>query len=205
MGVNAPGETISVAYTVTDLGSEILLIEDLLDRDTCQQVIDVAEHCQFNAASILVGDVDTDVRNSGMLPLNPRDPVQQSTNQLLMRSVKVIQEALYRAYGIQFPHAETCSVLRYLPGQQYKRHVDNILLASRFQEVEQGIPTRDVSVVGYLSDDCEGGETFFDRQNIKVAPKQGSVILFPACYTHPHQALPVTRGKKYAWTTWLYH
>jgi prolyl 4-hydroxylase len=195
----------TVPYTVTDLGSEILLIEELVDRDTCRHVIEVAEHCHFDAAAILVDAVDTDVRNSGLLPLNPRNPVQQSTNHLIMQSVKVIQEALYRWYGVQFPQAETCSVLRYLPGQQYKRHVDNILLSSRFQEVEQGIPTRDVSIVGYLNDDFEGGETFFDRQNIKVSPKAGSAIVFPACYTHPHQALPVTIGKKYAWTTWLYH
>jgi prolyl 4-hydroxylase len=194
-----------VAYTVTDLGSEILLIEDLLDRDTCRHVIEVAEHCHFDAAAILVDAVDPDVRSSGILALNPRNPVQQSTNQLLMQSIKVVQESLYRWYGVQFPQAETCSVLRYNPGQQYKRHVDNILLSSRFQEVEQGIPTRDVSIVGYLNDDFEGGETFFDRQNIKVSPKLGSVIVFPSYYTHPHQSLPVTIGKKYAWTTWLYH
>jgi prolyl 4-hydroxylase len=194
-----------VTYTVTDLGSEILLIENLLDRDTCRHIIEVAEHCHFEAAGILVNAINTDVRNSGILPLNPRDPIQQSTNNLLIGQVKVAQEALHRAYGVQFPHAETCSVLRYRPGQQYKRHVDNILLASRFQEVEQGIPTRDVSLVGYLNDDFEGGETFFDRQSIKVTPKAGSVILFPAYYTHPHQALPVRSGQKYAWTTWLYH
>jgi prolyl 4-hydroxylase len=192
-------------YTVTEMGSEIWLIEGLLDRDTCQQVIDVAEHCHFDAAGILVNSVDTDVRNGGMLHLNPRNPVEQSTNNLLLGCLPVIQETLYKAYGVKFPKAETCSVLRYLPGQQYKRHVDNILLASRFQEVEQGIPTRDVSIVGYLNEGYEGGETFFDRQDLKVTPKAGSAIVFPAYYTHPHQALPVRSGKKYAWTTWLYH
>ncbi len=194
-----------MTYTVTDLGGEILLVENLLDPDTCRHIIEVAEHCHFEAAAILVNSVDADVRNSGILALNPRDPIQQSTNNLLIRPVKVAQEALHRCYGVKFPHAETCSVLRYLPGQQYKRHVDNILLASRFQEVEQGIPTRDVSLVGYLNDGFEGGETFFDRQSVKVTPKAGSVILFPAYYTHPHQALPIRSGKKYAWTTWLYH
>ena len=50
-----------------------------------------------------------------------------------------------------------CSILRYKPGQRYKRHVDNLLLASRFQEVANNIPTRDVSIIGYLNDDFEGG------------------------------------------------
>ncbi|MEB3293383.1 MAG: 2OG-Fe(II) oxygenase [Synechococcales bacterium] len=194
-----------MSYSIKDLGSDIWLVEELVESSTCAQVIDVAEFCHFEAATILLSAIDTDVRHSGILPLDPRNPVQKSTNDLLTQKIRVIQEALFRIYGIQFPQAETCSILRYSPSQQYKRHVDNLLLASRVQEVQQGIPTRDVSIVGYLNDDFEGGETLFDRQNIKVKPQQGSAIVFPAYYTHPHQSLPVTRGRKYAWTSWLYH
>jgi len=189
---------------MTDLGSEILLIEQVLDSTLCTHVIEVAECCKFNNSGILLNTVDPDVRNSGILALGEA-PLQQSTNDLLLTQVTLIQQILFKHYGIRFPHAEMCSILRYLPGQSYKRHVDNLLLASRFMELEQGIPTRDVSIVGYLNDDFEGGETLFDRQNVKVKPKSGSAVVFPAYYTHPHQALPVTRGRKYVFTTWLYH
>ena len=197
------GENL-VSYSVRDLGAEILLIENLLEPSLCAHIIDVAESSHFAPASILIETVDADVRNSGLLRLDPKNSLLKSTNELLISKISIIQQALFKCYGVKFPYAETCSVLRYVPGQHYKRHVDNILLTSRFQEIEQGIPTRDVSVVGYLSD-CEGGETLFDRQNIKVKPQMGSAIVFPACYTHPHQALPVTKGRKYAWTSWLYH
>jgi prolyl 4-hydroxylase len=179
-------------YTVTDLGSEILLLEHLLDRDTCRHVIEVAEHCH--------GDSSDDI-----LALDARDPMQQSTNRLLSKYISIIQAALHRAYNVQFPHAEGVSIQRYLPGQQSPRQIDNIGLSSRLQQVERGVPTRDVSIVGYLNDDFAGGETFFDRQGIKVTPQAGSAIVFPAYYTHPHQSLPVRTGKKYAWTSWLYH
>lgn len=194
-----------MSYTFQDLGSEVLLIEDLLDADTCQQAIEISEHVGFESAKVLMGAVDESVRRSGILNLDRRDPILRSTNAILLQGVSVIQEALYRWYGIRFDRPEPCSILRYGPGQQYKRHVDNILLTNRFVEVEQGLPTRDVSIVGYLNDDFEGGETFFDRQNLTIQPKRGSVIVFPAYYTHPHQALPVRSGQKYAWTTWLYH
>ncbi len=194
-----------MAYSVKNLGSEILLLENLLEPETCDHLIEVAEFCQFESATILIGSVDTEVRNSGILALDRRQPIQKAANELVITKIKVIQETLFQAYGVKFPHAEPCSILRYSPSQQYKRHIDNILLASRFQEVEQGIPTRDVSIVGYLNDDFEGGETFFDRQDIKVKPQKGSAIVFPAYYTHPHQSLPVTRGRKYSWTSWLYH
>ncbi len=116
-----------------------------------------------------------------------------------------IQAGLYEYYGIAFPHAEACSLLRYREGQFYRRHVDNLLLGSRLEEAKQGLPTRDISVVGYLNDDFEGGTTWFDRQNLEVKPRTGCVIVFPAYYTHPHQSLLVTRGQKYAFTTWLFH
>ena len=194
-----------MTYTVKNLGSEILLFEDLVEPATCDHLMEVAEFCQFESATILLGSVNTDVRNSGILPLDRRNPIQKAANQLLTTKIAIIQETLAKTYGVQFPQAEACSILRYSPSQQYKRHIDNILLSSRTQEVEQGIPTRDVSIVGYLNDDFEGGETFFDRQNIKVTPKKGSAIVFPAYYTHPHQSIMVRSGRKYSWTTWLYH
>jgi predicted 2-oxoglutarate/Fe(II)-dependent dioxygenase YbiX len=195
-----------VEYSLKDLGYDILLIEKLIDPTLCEHVIQVAECCQFNPSGILVNVVDTDVRSGGIIALSDdAGTLQGSTNQLLLRKIEVIQQLLAKHYGIKFPHAEVCSLLRYLPGQSYKRHVDNLLLASRFVELAHGIPTRDISIVGYLNDNFEGGETLFDRQNIKVKPKAGSVLVFPAYYTHPHQALPVTRGKKYAFTSWLFH
>lgn len=194
-----------MSYRVQDLGSEILLFEHLVESETCDHLMEVAEFCHFEAATILVGAVDTSVRNSGILTFDRRNPIQKSANDLLSSKIKIIQEALVKTYGIPFPQAEPCSILRYSPSQQYKRHVDNILLGSRIQEVEQGIPTRDVSIVGYLNDDFEGGETFFDRQGIKVKPQKGSAIVFPAYYTHPHQSMIVRSGRKYSWTSWLYH
>jgi prolyl 4-hydroxylase len=195
-----------VGYSFKDLGSEILLVEHLLDPSVCQHLIQISESCQFaDTAPILINTKDVQVRSSGILALDLANSLHKSTNDLLLSKIFVIQNLLYQHYGIQFPHAETCSILRYTPGQAYKRHVDNLLLASRMQELQQGVPTRDISIVGYLNEDFEGGETFFDRQNIKVKPQQGSAIVFPAYYTHPHQALPVTRGRKYVFTSWLYY
>lgn len=194
-----------MGYSVKNLGNDILLLENLLEPETCDHLIEVAEFCQFEAATILIGAVNTEIRNNGILPLDRRNPIQKSANDLVMTRIQVIQEALFQVYGVQFPHAEPCSILRYSPSQHDKRHIDNILLSSRFKEVEEGIPTRDVSIVGYLNDDFEGGETFFDRQSVKVRPHKGSAIVFPSYYTHPHQSLPVTRGRKYSWTSWLYH
>jgi predicted 2-oxoglutarate/Fe(II)-dependent dioxygenase YbiX len=194
-----------VGHVLKELGSEIFLVENLLEPLLLTQVIQVAECCQFKPSKILINVVDTDVRSGGILGLGNGGALEESTNQLLLRKVQIIQDLLFKHYGVKFSQPEACSILRYLPGQNYKRHVDNLLLASRAQELANDIPTRDVSIVGYLNDDFEGGETLFDRQNIKVKPQAGSVLVFPAYYTHPHQALPVIRGRKYAFTSWLFY
>lgn len=193
------------AWSVTDLGADILLFERLLDFSLCNHIIQVADCCKFQTAGIELAKVETQVRSNELLYLGEANSLLQSTNQLLLNRIYLIQEALYQNYRVKFSQIETCSILRYRPGQFYKRHIDNLLLASRRDEAAKGVLTRDVSIVGYLNDDFAGGETFFDRQNLKFKPQKGSVIVFPPYYTHPHQSLAVTQGCKYAFTSWLFH
>ncbi|MGK7913854.1 MAG: prolyl hydroxylase family protein [Synechococcus sp.] len=187
------------------LRPDLFIVRGLLDSTLCQQVIDVTECTRPQIAGIEVGVTNADIRSSDMLSLDSADPLLQSTNQLLLDKVGVIQKLLLDYYGATFPHCEPCSVLRYRKGQFYRRHIDNWLLSSRLEEAERGVPTRDVSIVGYLNDEFEGGETYFDRQSLTVKPEQGTVLVFPSYFTYPHQALPVTKGQKYAFTTWLFH
>ncbi|MBD2459989.1 2OG-Fe(II) oxygenase [Oscillatoria sp. FACHB-1407] len=193
------------SHTLTPLGSDIFLVKGLLEPTLCKHIIQVAECRPFESAGILIDAVDTQVRSNDMLQLGGEDGLLQSTNQLLLGRVAIAQNLLHQEFGLKFPYAEPCTVLRYREGQFYHRHVDNVLLSSRFQEVQEGIPTRDISVVGYLNDDFEGGETYFDRQNVKVKPEAGAVLLFPSYFTHPHESLPVIKGQKYAFTSWLFH
>ncbi|MDR9402242.1 MAG: 2OG-Fe(II) oxygenase [Halothece sp. Uz-M2-17] len=193
------------SYCLTPLGHEIYFVEKLLEPFLCEHFIQVADLYQWQEAAIAMQKIDSDIRKNSYLKLGGLDPLLASTNQLLINKIKIIQNLLFQHYGLEFPYAEPCTILRYQPREFYQRHVDNLLLTNRFEEVKQGIPTRDISIVGYLNDDFEGGETYFDRQEIKVTPKKGSVLIFPSYYTHPHASLPIDTGVKYAFTSWLFH
>ncbi len=199
-----------ISYTVTPLGEDIFLVKSLIEPDLCQQLIGLIAQ-QRQAASILLETVDNQIRSGDMLQLGgnapdaPSAPELTQANQQLIDRFAVIQQMLVQVYGIKFPYAEPCTLLRYQPGQFYKRHIDNILLGSRFEELEQGLPCRDISIVGYLNAEFEGGETYFDRQEVKVTPETGAVLVFPASFTHPHESLPLHQGEKYAFTSWLFH
>lgn len=64
---------------------------------------------------------------------------------------------------------------------------------------------RSVVWILYLSTHENEGETEFLQQGIRVAPKAGTVVLWPAQYTHPHRGNPVyTEDKfKYIATGWF--
>ncbi|WP_247218000.1 2OG-Fe(II) oxygenase [Synechococcus sp. C9] len=187
------------------LDQDIFFVPGVFSPKICQHIIEIINSQELKMAGILLDTVDTQIRASDILNLGGEQPLLKSTNQLLMACLLPVQKFLHRTYGIGFYDMESISILRYQPGQFYQRHVDNVLLNSRRMEIAQGIPTRDVGIVGYLNEDFTGGETYFDRQGVTVKPQQGAVVVFPAYYTHPHQSLPVQSGVKYAMTTWLFH
>jgi len=61
-----------------------------------------------------------------------------------------------------------------------------------------------LTYVLYLNDVPEGeGETEFLHQGIRCQPKRGSLVLFPAFFTHTHRGNPVFTTDKYIATGWM--
>ena len=55
----------------------------------------------------------------------------------------------------------------------------------------------------YLNTVEEGGETEFLYINKRVKAKQGTLIIFPAAFTHTHRGNPPIGQDKYILTTWV--
>ena len=55
----------------------------------------------------------------------------------------------------------------------------------------------------YLNDVEEGGETIFPYQKLKVKPKKGKTILWPAYWTHAHLGNVAKTEEKYITTGWF--
>jgi hypothetical protein len=58
------------------------------------------------------------------------------------------------------------------------------------------------TVLYYLNDVPEGGETWFPLQDMKVKPKRGMAVVFPVGFTHPHEVL-ATKSRRYILQTWI--
>ena len=55
----------------------------------------------------------------------------------------------------------------------------------------------------YLNDVEEGGETELLYQSMRFKPEAGTLLLFPAGFTHTHRGNPPLSGEKYIMTGWV--
>jgi hypothetical protein len=54
----------------------------------------------------------------------------------------------------------------------------------------------------YLNDVEEGGETEFLYQHKRIKPKQGTLVIWPASFTHTHRGNSPLSNVKYVVTGW---
>ena len=111
---------------------------------------------------------------------------------------------IYPFYNIQYPVLQTVSrhqskyikIQKTCPTQGY--HVWHC-------EHDSSPDARDrlLAWILYLNDVEEGGETEFLYQSLRIKPKQGTFILFPAHFTHTHRGNPPLSGVKYIATGWI--
>lgn len=83
-------------------------------------------------------------------------------------------------------------VYRYRPGQHFGLHHDQ---AYKGPDGARSLLT----LMVYLDEDCDGGETDFPEQGRRVAPRTGTALWFQHALLHA--GLPVTRGVKHTLRT----
>jgi len=72
-----------------------------------------------------------------------------------------------------------------------------------FESSERATSQRVMAWMVYLNDVEEGGETEFLYQHMRVKPKAGTLLLWPAGYTHTHRGNPPLSNSKYIITGWV--
>lgn len=85
------------------------------------------------------------------------------------------------------------TVADFEPGRVTQEHIDHIHGQSVF---------RLITMVLYLNEPGEGGETYFVEQKQKVKPKKGRAVMFPPFYTHRHGSLAASENR-YILVTWM--
>jgi predicted 2-oxoglutarate/Fe(II)-dependent dioxygenase YbiX len=87
---------------------------------------------------------------------------------------------------------EQFRIYRYKDGQQFKTHPDGAFKRNDHEHSK-------ITVIVYLNDDFEGGETEFVMPHEIIEPKAGTLLLF--AHGQLHKGNPVPKGTKYVFRT----
>jgi prolyl 4-hydroxylase len=124
--------------------------------------------------------------------------------------LQMINGRVADAIGVPMQNHEPTNVLHYQKGEEYKPHFD-FITASESNAVElANTGQRVATVLIYLNDDYEGGETEFPNLKWKFKGKTGDALVFwnvgpdnePDRKTL-HAGLPVKKGEKWLYSKWV--
>ncbi len=123
----------------------------------------------------------------------------------------LIRERISNAIGAGTEYFEVAQVLHYAPGQSFKRHGDFLDPASPglAEEIRQ-LGQRVATLLIYLNDDYEAGETEFPDAPFRFKGRKGDALFFlnvdAAGAPDPlsvHAGLPPERGEKWVLSQWV--
>jgi prolyl 4-hydroxylase len=176
-------------------------MDNVLSDEECNQIINEAKDLLGEAKVVAPSGEDTvmlEYRNCSTAYFSEEDPITIS-----------IQDKISSIIGIDKSRFEGLAIIRYMPGEEFKRHPDYFHGPSGAKISKKG-GNRVATVVMYLNDVEEGGDTDFPWMRLWVAPKKGSILFFDYSDPDPfikrmseHAGKPVIKGEKWIATIWI--
>ena len=196
MALTADGDPLSVppAEPICE-APHIVAFRGLFSAAECRYLVEAATPMLTPA---LIVDVKTGTQK--------RDPVRISdgcgfTWPLENPAVHALNRRLAAASGTAPEQGEPLQILRYGVGGEYKPHFDSI---PGFRN------QRALTVLVWLNEEYEGGETWFNEPKLALRGQLGDAVLFRNIGTDgrrdpktAHAGLPVTAGEKLLASKWI--
>lgn len=170
----------------------IVVLGNVLSDEECDALIRMSQDRMQRSKVANSLEVDELRTSSSMF-------FQESENDLVAKVEKRVSQIM----NIPIEHGEGLQVLNYQIGQEYKAHFD-------FFSSPTVKNPRISTLVMYLNDVEQGGETYFPKLNFSVTPQKGMAVYFEYFYDNQtlndltlHGGAPVTIGDKWAATQWM--
>lgn len=171
----------------------VVVLGNMLSDEECDELIRLSSG-KMKRSKIGTTRQENEIRTSSSTFIEEQD------NLIITRIEKRIEAVM----NIPIEHGEGLQILQYLPGQQYKAHHDY------FSASSQVANNRISTLVMYLNDVEQGGETYFPHLKLSVTPQKGMAVYFEYFYDDPllndmtlHGGAPVEGGEKWVATQWM--
>lgn len=183
---------------------KVAVLPNFLSHQECDHLISVAKSRLMPATVI-------DPVTGAHVPNKDRSSYNACFNPREDQTITLIEERIANVTMLPVENGEGLQVLRYQLNQEYKPHFDYFdpKLTGSAPALSEG-GQRVATMLMYLADVEEGGETIFPEVGLSVKPKKGNAILFwsvlPNMEVDPfslHGSAPVIRGEKWTCTKWI--
>lgn len=171
----------------------IVVLGNMLSDEECDELIRLSSD-KMKRSKIGTTREENQLRTSSSMF------IEESENLIVAR----IEKRIATVMNIPIEHGEGLQILQYTPGQQYKAHHDF------FSSTSNVTNNRISTLVMYLNDVEQGGETFFPHLNFSVSPRKGMAVYFEYFYADQtlndltlHGGAPVEVGEKWVATQWM--
>ncbi|VTU34393.1 hypothetical protein SRS16CHR_05479 [Variovorax sp. SRS16] len=204
-----PGTAIATSDRIVRVAARaaqpmLAVLNNVLDADECAELIEMAR--PRLQPSTLVDpqtghDVVTGLRSSLGMFFRPLE------NALVARLDRRIAELM----NLPPAHGEGLQILHYPRGAGSAPHCDFLLRSNPANQASIARSGQRVStMVCYLNDVPEGGETVFPEAGWAVSPQRGHAVYFEYCnsldqldHASLHGSSAVVRGEKWVATKWM--
>jgi hypothetical protein len=162
----------------------------------CNDILEYFENSEQKFSGRTSKGIKTDIKDSIDCWLNGK--VLDSYYEYLSESVKQYVE-LYPFCNFYSPWRtiEPVLISHFKPGGGFFAwHSERI--SSRFPST-----SRHLVFMTYLNDVDDGGETEWYHQKIKIKPRKGLTVIWPADWTFTHRGIPSDTQDKYIVTGWI--
>ena len=178
---------------------EVYVGRDYFSAAECETVIERI-NADLIPSGILAQNGDPKFRTSRSCNFPPGDP-----------DVRAVDTKLCQLLGINPDFSELMQGQRYDVGQEFKPHHDFFHKGEYYYEqVGREGGQRTWTAMVFLNTPEAGGFTDFPQTGIRIAPRQGNVVVWNNMdvYGHPnpnslHHGMPVEAGSKYVITKWF--
>ncbi|MEH7883759.1 2OG-Fe(II) oxygenase [Bacillus sp. JJ1609] len=172
----------------------IVVLGNVLSHEECDELIRMSKD-RLHRSKLADGLEVDELRTSSCMFF------EEGENDFVAR----IEKRVSHIMNIPVEHGEGLQILNYKIGQEYKAHYD--FFTSKNKVVSN---PRISTLVMYLNDVEEGGETYFPKLNFSVSPQKGMAVYFEYFYDDQtlneltlHGGAPVIVGDKWAATQWM--
>ncbi len=189
-----------------DLNKDIAVFDGVMTPEECQVLIDHYEAMaglNLSYSRIQIGDAPSHKKNDRAVFVLEQQSLRFTPDTSF---ITYFMDRFWNCYNQYVEHYSILSeaskhqvrmmkLQKTLPGQGYHIwHFESDSLERAGRVLSWGL---------YLNTIEQGGETEFLYQGVRIPATQGTLVIWPAGFTHTHRGNPPLSGEKYLLTGWV--